>query len=209
MFAVANGPGSFTGIRVGVAAAQAWAQAFSKPVVGISVLGAMIETARPEDEVALAFMDARRGELFAGVSRVLPGTRRTDNPTYELSQELLLKREAVAHFISELSILGPVTCVIRDNDPWVDDLRAAVGERLIQDFPGARDEGTRSRSPLGVEGGMPPTDRLIRWHSIRGTLVAAIARIALQAHREGRLQRPEELDAGYIRRSDAEMHWYE
>jgi len=52
-------PGSFTGIRVGVAAAQAWAQAFARPVLGASVLEAMVEEARPESDCAVAVMDAR------------------------------------------------------------------------------------------------------------------------------------------------------
>jgi hypothetical protein len=39
--------------------------------------------------------------------------------------------------------------------------------------------------------------------------VKGIARLALQAHQQGSLQRPDELDASYIRRSDAETRWQE
>ncbi len=39
LFAVAAGPGSFTGLRVGLAAAKGWAEVYKKPVVGISVSG--------------------------------------------------------------------------------------------------------------------------------------------------------------------------
>ncbi len=46
------------------------------------------------------------------------------------------------------------------------------------------------------------------WRIVKGTLVAAIARLALEAARRGELQSPAELDACYIRRSDAEMHWH-
>lgn len=42
LYAVARGPGSFTGIRVGLAAARAWGKAFDRPVRGISVLDAMV-----------------------------------------------------------------------------------------------------------------------------------------------------------------------
>ncbi len=46
LFAVANGPGSFTGIRVGLAAAQAWSKATGRPARGVSVLEALVTEAR-------------------------------------------------------------------------------------------------------------------------------------------------------------------
>src|SRR5215831_13263731 len=67
LFAVAHGPGSFTGIRVGVAAAQAWGTAFSRPVRGVSVLEAMVEEAQPETRLAVAILDARRREFFVSL----------------------------------------------------------------------------------------------------------------------------------------------
>ena len=63
LFAVANGPGSFTGIRVGVAAAQGWSQSLDRPVEGVSTLEAMLEAAQPASEFAIALADARRGEI--------------------------------------------------------------------------------------------------------------------------------------------------
>src|SRR5208282_3239433 len=47
LFAAANGPGSFTGIRVGLAAARAWGKAFDRKVRGVSVLEALINKACP------------------------------------------------------------------------------------------------------------------------------------------------------------------
>src|SRR2546429_3523592 len=69
LFAVATGPGCFTGIRVGLAAAQGWAQACGRPVRGVSVLEAMVEEARPEAVWAAPVLDARRGEFFVGLFR--------------------------------------------------------------------------------------------------------------------------------------------
>ena len=64
-FAVATGPGSFTGIRVGLGAAKALAEANGTPLVGVSSLRALASSCRgPSHRVAL--LDARRGELFAG-----------------------------------------------------------------------------------------------------------------------------------------------
>ena len=52
-------------------------------------------------------------------------------------------------------------------------------------------------------------DAQVRWESVSGLLVGAMARLALLAAREGKLQSPAELDACYVRRSDAELHWRE
>ena len=62
---VATGPGSFTGIRVGIAAAKALAEAGEHPVVGVSSLRALARSC-PGDAPRVALLDARRGELFAG-----------------------------------------------------------------------------------------------------------------------------------------------
>ncbi|HET9468409.1 MAG TPA: tRNA (adenosine(37)-N6)-threonylcarbamoyltransferase complex dimerization subunit type 1 TsaB [Vicinamibacterales bacterium] len=75
LFAVAAGPGSFTGLRIGIAAMQGLALANDKPLVGISALDAIRETLdpslspqpvalSPRDEVA-CWMDAQRGQVFS------------------------------------------------------------------------------------------------------------------------------------------------
>lgn len=64
-FAAATGPGSFTGIRVGLAAAKALAEAHDKPLVGVSSLRALARSA-PGNDPRASLLDARRGEVFAG-----------------------------------------------------------------------------------------------------------------------------------------------
>ncbi len=63
-FAVAAGPGSFTGIRIGVAAVSALAYAAGKPVFAVNTLDALLENAA-HCAAACAVMDARRGEVYA------------------------------------------------------------------------------------------------------------------------------------------------
>jgi tRNA threonylcarbamoyladenosine biosynthesis protein TsaB len=65
--AVGTGPGSFTGLRIGVATARGLAQAASLELVGVSTLRALAAAAaegRP-DAAVVAVVDARRGEAFA------------------------------------------------------------------------------------------------------------------------------------------------
>lgn len=66
--AVTIGPGSFTGIRVGVATARGLALALGVPVVGVGVLDAIAAgaaAAGPAAQPVMAVLDARRGEIFA------------------------------------------------------------------------------------------------------------------------------------------------
>jgi tRNA threonylcarbamoyladenosine biosynthesis protein TsaB len=62
--AVGTGPGSFTGLRIGVAAARALALARSLPLVGVSSLHALASAAGRDAELVLGVLDARRGEAF-------------------------------------------------------------------------------------------------------------------------------------------------
>ena len=67
VIAVAAGPGSFTGLRVGIATAQGLAMARSRLVVPVSALEALAGTAvNPERPIA-AWMDAHRGQVFSEV----------------------------------------------------------------------------------------------------------------------------------------------
>jgi len=68
--AVGVGPGSFTGLRIGLATARAIAQALAKPVIPVGTLAALaLGVAESEDAVRLrlAVLDARRGQAFAAL----------------------------------------------------------------------------------------------------------------------------------------------
>ena len=66
-FAVAAGPGSFTGLRVGIATIQGLAMARGRRVVAVSTLEALAVSAPGEARRIAAWMDAQRGEVFAQV----------------------------------------------------------------------------------------------------------------------------------------------
>ncbi|MBQ6380392.1 MAG: tRNA (adenosine(37)-N6)-threonylcarbamoyltransferase complex dimerization subunit type 1 TsaB [Clostridia bacterium] len=64
LFAVTNGPGSFTGVRIGVAALKGMAFAADKPCIGISTLEVIAANVQQEGCIALACMDARRNQVY-------------------------------------------------------------------------------------------------------------------------------------------------
>ena len=67
LFAVAAGPGSFTGLRVGIAAVQGLAMATGKPVVPVSALEALARASADASVLVAPWIDAQRGEVFASL----------------------------------------------------------------------------------------------------------------------------------------------
>ena len=66
-FAVTRGPGSFTGLRIAIAAAKGLAMAAGKPCVGVSTLEGLARNLAGFEGAAAAVMDARCGQLYAGL----------------------------------------------------------------------------------------------------------------------------------------------
>jgi len=64
LVAVSRGPGSFTGVRIGVAAAKGLAWGLDKPVCGVSTLEAMAYQAQEQGALLCPVMDARRGQVY-------------------------------------------------------------------------------------------------------------------------------------------------
>ena len=184
LYAVSNGPGSFTGIRVGLAAAQGWAKAFARPVRAVNLLEAMAEQAHPEADWVVPILDARRGEFFVGTFRRVsePGEHQ---PAFEAAGPgQLAHPERLKAMLDALSrggqcrtfSAGTIVCITRVHDLKARSLCASLSQDMT-----------------GVE--------------VPGSLLEAIARVALRAHAAGEALSPEGLDACYIRRSDAEMNW--
>ena len=96
--AVDIGPGLFTGLRVGVAAAKAIAHALRVPMIGVSSLDLLAFPVRYSPKMIVAVIDARRGELFHASYRQVPGgLQRVTNPQVgtvdDLTSDLLAVRD--------------------------------------------------------------------------------------------------------------------
>ena len=105
--AIGAGPGSFTGLRIGMATAKGIAFAAGKPLLAVSSLAALahdavIEHANQQsfpylDGVIVAALDARKGEVFAGCYEAIGGSIKL------LGDERVLAPDALVPWVAELS----------------------------------------------------------------------------------------------------------
>jgi tRNA threonylcarbamoyladenosine biosynthesis protein TsaB len=76
VFAVTTGPGSFTGLRVGLGSVQGLALASGRPCVGLPTLDVFAGAAAGASETVVVLVDAFRGEVYSGVYDAAGGLRR-------------------------------------------------------------------------------------------------------------------------------------
>lgn len=158
-FAAASGPGSFTGLRVGLAAIKGLAEILQARVATVSVLESLAISSAEQGKIAAA-VDAGRGEIFLGLYDV------SDIETSKLQEELLLRDQ----FLGLLQRENPRSIVV--TDPVLVNVLQSAGIKVKQmPLPGSE----------------------------------AIARIGLMKLLKGETVPVEELDANYLRRSDAEI----
>jgi tRNA threonylcarbamoyladenosine biosynthesis protein TsaB len=69
LYAVAAGPGSFTGVRVGLATVKAWSEVYGRPIAAVSRLEAIAAGSAGSSPLVAAFIDARRNQIFAALYR--------------------------------------------------------------------------------------------------------------------------------------------
>jgi tRNA threonylcarbamoyladenosine biosynthesis protein TsaB len=98
--AVDVGPGLFTGMRVGIAAAKAMALALRVPMIGISSLDLLAFPCRHTDRVVVPVIDARKAEVFWAMYRQVPGgvqqvSAPTVGPVDDLVADMLARSQEV------------------------------------------------------------------------------------------------------------------
>ena len=184
LYAVAAGPGSFTGLRVGLTAVKAWAEVYGKPIAavsGLEAIAAQHQTAGTPSTLTgttglrhiAAFLDARRGQIFGAVYKKNSG----NGSRLELeTQESILSPEEFLRDVKEVAPLGDVDFVSATPD-------AISATRLQEALTGAR--------VIPVSAALAPV----------------IGRLGFQRASRGEILDALRLDANYVRRSDAEATW--
>jgi tRNA threonylcarbamoyladenosine biosynthesis protein TsaB len=155
-FVVVSGPGSFTGLRVGLAAVKALAEILQKPIAAVSLLEVVAVAADIPGRV-LAALDAGRGGVFTAEYEIVDSNAR-------LLREQLMTRE-------ELRIAARASAVVTP------DAAVAV---IVRDFGGSAFE-------------------------LESVDAEMIAHLGLKKLRAGETVGPEQLEANYLRPSDAEL----
>ena len=163
-FVAASGPGSFTGLRVGLAAIKALAEILGKPIAALSVLFARARTCH--DGHVVTILDAGRGGWYVGEYDLAAVATRSRHEWLGTPEEL----DRVLQTASDCKIV--------------------VAEEHVQ---------AQVESLAAVKQHKFSARRIPRPGS------AEIGCLGVRAIRSGEIVTPEELDANYIRRSDAEI----
>lgn len=110
--AVAAGPGSFTGLRIGSATAKGLSLAMSKPIVAVPTLEGLAYNVYGTDKVVCPIMDARRNQVYAGIYQFI-----SKDGVYCLD---IIKRQCAAAFeeiAQEINALGREVIFLGDGVP--------------------------------------------------------------------------------------------
>ena len=190
LFAAASGPGSFTGLRSGLATTKSLTVCTGRKCVGVSTLAAIAHAAGESDHT-VALLPAGRGELFAQLFAVsAAGVQPLDSPAH-------LAPLAVIWGYSELKRV----------------IWAGEGAHLYSEALGlsTNDSEFRTGAESRVEAENLPPSRSERQQVCTlaprcDQLAASIAALALNDYRRGNVLDPDELRAVYVRPSDAEIN---
>jgi tRNA threonylcarbamoyladenosine biosynthesis protein TsaB len=186
LFACASGPGSFTGLRIGIATLKALAASLSRPCIGVPTLQAVAHAGGPAS-ATVALLPAGRGEVFAQM--------------FSVSEVgVVTELDAAAH-------LSPARLIARyagvDNLKWAGS-GAHLQRELIESS--ARERGISFVPDSDTENINKSGDSIWVLATPELNLAKHVATLARQASQYGAIYSAHSLSAVYVRPSDAELN---
>jgi tRNA threonylcarbamoyladenosine biosynthesis protein TsaB len=128
LFAVASGPGSFTGVRIGLTTIKAWSEVFSKPIVAVSRLEAVAAQSVHDSPYLASFIDAQRGQIFGALYK------RAKSGLTLVEQEMVASPEVFIDWVDNQVSGNEVAWISTDPDTLAQHSawkgRAARGEKI-------------------------------------------------------------------------------
>jgi tRNA threonylcarbamoyladenosine biosynthesis protein TsaB len=179
LFAVAAGPGSFTGLRVGLAAVKGWAEVYRKPIAAISALEAVAAQSHSQASRLVPVLDARRAQIYFGIYKRL--AKPHENQLTLEGEECVTTPEEFFGIISRLKLHGDFTIAT--------PVPAAIAGALSH-----------------YETAFPAAAK-VRVDEVSAILAPHVGRLGFERAQRGELADALTLDANYVRRTDAELHW--
>lgn len=171
-FGVASGPGSFTGVRIGLTTVKAWSEVYGKPIAAISRLKAIAWEGSAGRKYVASFANARRGQVFGALYRW------GESELERIGEEMVIAPGEFVRIVVEQSRGEKISWA----SPEVDGLWETPE--------------WREREKLGDE-----TEIVSCFQAV------TIGRLIERELAAGRATGSLELDANYVRRTDAEVHW--
>jgi len=180
IFAVATGPGSFTGLRIGISTVKALAETLHRPCVGVPTLEAIAHSAGPSD-FTVSLLPAGRGELFVQLF-----STSSEGVVIALDQPAHLSPSQI---IEKYRTLSNICWAGDGSDLYSDLIRESAIQKGYQFTEAARIEES--------------TDG---WRTVKpaSNLAQHVASLALSRLQETDVT-PNDLRAIYVRPSDAEL----
>lgn len=147
-FAVAAGPGSFTGVRIGIALIKGLALSKKAPTAAVSTLRAMAELNKDTDCLLCPVMDARCNQVYNALFRISGGKVERLTPDRALLCEELKKELEESYSGEKIIIMGDGTEVFF---PYAKDFAEKAADELIfQDAIGVARAATEFKSPTEI-----------------------------------------------------------